>query len=231
MPAAVLSKARSLPCSGVQLIDQSTKNTSQRGASLLVALVVLVMMSMGALAMVRAVGTGLLVAGNFAFRQAAVLASERGSEAAIDWLSAHIDTADLLSDQPAAGYYANQLPGLDLTGSADRAPATVDWADDNCAANSSSLCIRPAPPLPADPAGHVVRFLIQRQCRSSGSPAAASNSCQQHRSTLGASLNHGSLSYGASHHFQPPNAVYYRITVQVRGPRGTTAFTQTLVHF
>ncbi len=202
-----------------------------RGASLLVALIVLVMMSVGALAMVKAVGTGLLVAGNFAFRQAAVLAAENGSEAAIDWLSAHAASADVYSDQPAAGYYANLLPGLDLTGSASAAPATVDWLDDDCGGRGGVDCLQPSPPLAADPAGHGVRYLVQRLCRSSGSPEAAANSCLLHRSASGGSPNRGQLSYGASKHFNPANAVYYRITVQVRGPRGTTAFTQTLVHF
>ncbi len=201
------------------------------GASLLVALVVLVMMSMGALAMVRAVTTGMLVAGNFAFRQAAVLASERGSEAAINWLSAHAGTAGVLSDQPADGYYAQLLPGLDLTGSDDNATAAVDWAADSCSGRTGLVCLRPSAALPVDAAGHSIRFLIQRICRRDGSPDAASNSCQRHRSALNGSPNHGQISYGVSKHFQPTNAVYYRITVHVRGPRGTTVFTQTLVHF
>jgi len=61
--------------------------SAHRGAGLVVALVVMVVMSLGALALVRAVATGLLVASNAAFRQAAVLAAETGSEAAVDWLS------------------------------------------------------------------------------------------------------------------------------------------------
>lgn len=202
-----------------------------RGASLLVALIVLVMMSLGALAMVRAVGTGLLVAGNLAFRQAAVLASENGSEAAIDWLSANANSADVFTDQPASGYYANVLAGLDLTGSVSAATATVDWLDDDCGGRAGITCLQPSPLLPADPAGHAVRYLVQRLCRSGGSPEAAANSCLLHRSAAGSSPNRGQLSYGASKHFNPANAVYYRITVQVRGPRGTTALTQTLVHF
>ena len=212
-------------------VTHAAVQSAMQGASLLVALVVLIMMSMGALAMVRAVGAGLLIAGNFAFRQAAVLASERGSEAAIDWLSARFDSADLLTDQPAAGYYAHQMPDLDLTGGADGATAQVDWAGDHCAPRTVRACVQASAAIPADSAGQVVRFLIQRLCRSSGSPESATNSCYQHRSTLGGSPNHGQLSYGASRHFQPVSAVYYRITVQVRGPRGTTAFTQTLVHF
>lgn len=209
---------------------------SASGASLLVALVVLAMMSMGALAMVRAVGTGLLIAGNFAFRQAAVLASESGSEAAVSWLSAHVDSADVLTDQPAAGYYASVASGIDLTGSGPSAgPGTVslavDWLNDHCGGRQGITCLQAAPALAADPSGHGVRYLIQRLCRGAGSPDAASNSCLLYSSAKGSGASHGQLSYGASKSFQTVNAVYYRITVHVRGPRGTTAFTQTLVHY
>ncbi len=216
--------------------DRRVSRRNGNGASLLVALVVLVMMSMGALAMVRLVGTGLLVAGNFAFRQAAVLASENGSEAAIDWLSARAATADMYVNLPAAGYYANVTPGLDFTGSAATAlnpavAAAVDWLDDQCGSRSGIVCLQASPALPVDPAGHVVRYLIQRLCRTTGSPGAASNSCLLYRSSQGGSANRGQLSYGASKRFQPTDTVYYRITVHVRGPRGTTAFIQTLVHY
>lgn len=202
------------------------------GASLLVALVVLAMMSMGALAMVRAVGTDLLIAGNFAFRHAAVLASESGSEAAIRWLSAHADSAAVYDDQPAAGYYASIASGIDLTGGGSAsALSTVDWLDDHCAARQGVVCLQAAPALAIDPAGHVVRYLIQRLCRSAGSPNAAANSCLLHHSAQGSGASHGQLSYGTSKPLQTAGAVYYRITVHVRGPRGTTAFTQTLVHY
>ena len=63
-----------------------TVRLRMRGAGLIIALVVLTAMSLAALALVRTVGTGLLVAGNLAFRQAAVLAADAGGEAAIAWL-------------------------------------------------------------------------------------------------------------------------------------------------
>lgn len=206
--------------------------TYQAGAGLVVALVVLVVMSLGALALVRAVATGLLVTGNFAFREAAVLAAESGSEAAIQWLSARAAGAELLSDQPAAGYYASLPTGMRLTGETDTTTrALVDWDDDQCAQRTGIECLRAAPALPVDSAGHQVRYVIHRLCRSSGGLDAANNSCLLFRSAAGASSNRGQLSYGASKRFQSSDTVYYRITVYVRGPRNTTAFVQTLVHY
>ena len=203
-----------------------------RGAGIVVALVVLVVMSLGALALVRAVASGLLVAGNFAFREAAVLAAESGSESAISWLSERAATTDLLSDQPEAGYYASLPVGLSLSGQSNTSTsATIDWDDDQCAARTGTSCFTAGPALPIDAAGHRVRYVIHRLCRTAGSSDAAANSCLLFRSAQGGSSNRGQLSYGASKRFQSSDTVYYRITVHVRGPRNTTAFIQTLVHY
>lgn len=203
-----------------------------RGAGLVVALVVLVVMSLGALALVRAVASGLLVAGNLAFREAAVLAAESGSESAISWLSERAATTDLLSDQPEAGYYASLPVGLSLSGQSNTSTsATIDWDDDQCAARTGTRCFTAGPALPIDAAGHRVRYVIHRLCRTAGSSDAAANSCLLFRSAQGGSSNRGQLSYGASKRFQSSDTVYYRITVHVRGPRNTTAFIQTLVHY
>ena len=203
-----------------------------RGAGLVVALVVLVVMSLGALALVRAVASGLLVAGNLAFREAAVLAAESGSESAISWLSERAATTDLLSDQPEAGYYASLPVGLSLSGEGNASTrATIDWDDDKCAARTGIRCFTAGPALPIDAAGHRVRYVIHRLCRTAGSSDAAANSCLLFRSAQGGSSNRGQLSYGASKRFQSSDTVYYRITVHVRGPRNTTAFVQTLVHY
>lgn len=202
-----------------------------RGAGLVIALVVLTLMSVAALALVRSVATSQLVAGNFAFRQAAVLAADGGAEAAVAWLTARRDSATLFGDQPTAGYYASLLPGIDLTGTGgDGATAAIDWDADGCQARPGLRCLQPSPATGPDPAGHRIRYLIQRLCRRAGSPDAAANSCLLARSGA-ASGTRDQLSYGSASRFQPDDAVYYRITVHARGPRNTTAFTQTLVHF
>ncbi len=50
----------------------------QRGAVLLIALIVLVAMTLAGIAMMRSVDTGILVSGNMAFRQSATLAADAG---------------------------------------------------------------------------------------------------------------------------------------------------------
>jgi len=71
----------------------------QSGASLVVTLVMLVIMSLGAIGLVRSIDSSLMVAANLAFRESAVLASNAGTEAAINWLSPLVTTADLSANQ------------------------------------------------------------------------------------------------------------------------------------
>lgn len=202
------------------------------GAGLIVALVMLVVMSMSALALVRAVSTGILVAGNFAFRQAAVMAAEAGSEAAIVWLTARATLPDLYTDQPDHGYYASLPESLDISGSAPpNATVAIDWENDECNSRTGIACVGASKETAKDGAGQTIQYVVHRLCRSSGSPKDAANSCLLYQESSQVSSKKGQFSYGAASRFTRDSAVYYRITTRVRGPRNTTVFVQTLVHF
>ena len=211
------------------------KHRPLSGASLVIALIVLVMMSTGAISLVRAVSTGRMIAANLAFRQGAVLASDAGSEAAIVWLNAQVSSANVYVNKPEQGYYASVPGSLDITGLSSASSASsavgIDWDDDECKAAGSATCVKAAPALATDRAGNVIRYTIHRLCRASGSPQAGANSCLMAGGSAEASSKRGNLSYGASSRFSINMGVYYRITVRVRGPRGTVVYTQTLVHY
>ena len=205
------------------------------GGSLVVALTLMVAMSVAALALARMVSTDLLLAGNAALRESAVLASDAGAEAAITWLTAQsaASSASLLADQPAGGYYASVPDGLLVTGAAATGTATtvgIDWDDDHCAGRSLGLCVTAAPALPVDAAGNRIRFAIHRMCRLAGATQAGGNSCLSYQPAQGGGSSRGQLGYGAALRFLPGERVYYRVTTRVRGPRNTTVFTQVLVH-
>lgn len=203
-----------------------------RGASLVVAFIMLAMMSAGAISLIRAVSTGRLMAANLAFRQAAVLASDAGSEAAIAWLRTQVVTAALYADQPDQGYYASVPDDLDITGArASSSGVVIDWDDDHCNNASSQTCVKASAPQAPDAAGNVIRYTIHRLCRTAGSPQGGANSCLMAGGTASASSKRSSLSYGTSSRFATSMQVYYRITVRVRGPRNTAVYTQTLAHF
>lgn len=202
------------------------------GAGLMVALVMMIVMSMSALALVRAVSTSMLVAGNFAFRQAAVLAAEAGSEAAIVWLTQRASLPVLYTDVPDDGYYASLPNDLDISGNAAvTTGVAIDWDQDKCQARKGILCVSAAPAQTADEAGQVIQYAIHRLCRTPGSPQDAANSCLIYQESSQLSPKKGQISYGNSSRFKKNSAVYYRITTRVRGPRNTIVFVQTLVHF
>lgn len=210
--------------------------SAQAGGSLVVTLTLMVAMCVAALALARMVGTDLLLAGNAAFRESAVLGSDAGTEAAIAWLAAQSSAAPataLQVDQPALGYYASVPDGLLVTGAAATGSATtvgIDWDDDGCASRGVARCVKAAPALALDGAGNRIRFAIHRMCRQAGATQAGGNSCLSYQPAQGAGGNRGQLGYGAALRILPGERVYYRVTTQVRGPRNTTVFTQVLVH-
>ena len=207
---------------------------SQRsgGAGLVVALLMLIIMSMSALALVRVISIGILVAGNFAFRQAAVMAAEAGTEAAIVWLTGRVLLPALYTDQPDQGYYASLPDGLDIGGSAPAgAKVAIDWEKDQCNSRSDVVCVTASPETTKDEAGQAIQYVIHRLCRSAGSPQDSANSCLLYREGSQVSPKKGQFSYGASSRFKADSAVYYRITTRVSGPRNTVVFIQTLIHF
>lgn len=202
------------------------------GAGLVVALVMLIVMSLSALALVRTVSTSILVAGNFAFRQAAVMAAEAGSEAAIAWLTPQAAMTDLYTDQPTLGYYASLPDGLDISGNGSaNAHIAIDWDTDNCRFRAGLTCVPAAPEVTSDDAGQTIQYVVHRLCRSAGSPQDSANSCLMYQEGSQPNPKKGQFSYGASSRFKKDSDVYYRITTRVRGPRNTTVFVQTLVHF
>jgi type IV pilus assembly protein PilX len=79
--------------------------SAQRGVIMIIALIVLVAMTLGGIAMVRSVYTTNLIAGNLAFRESAVSSGDTGVEAAVAFL---LDPAgcDLNTDCLDKGYSA-----------------------------------------------------------------------------------------------------------------------------
>ena len=86
--------------------------TRQRGMALVVTLIMLVIMTLGAIAMVRSMDTTTLIAGNLGFRQSATYSGDVGVEAAMAWQRAR-SVATLTCGSPTgdavcpAGYKSN----------------------------------------------------------------------------------------------------------------------------
>lgn len=195
----------------------------QRGLALIVSLIILVVMSLAGIALVRSIDTGILVAGNLAFRQAGAHAGQRGVEEARQWLLDH--KASLAEDHTGDGYYANSQGALDLTGNRTPSDAAdnVKWegdaglADDRC--------------LAAKVGDNTVCYIIHRLCSASGIDLASAQ-CATKEGALGGSSQGAVRQMGSYQQGSWTAATaygYYRITVRTRGPRDTISFLQAFV--
>lgn len=204
----------------------------QQGVVLIITLIALVAMTLAAIALVRSVDTGNIVAGNMAFKQGAALAGDSGTESAITWLSGIAGVAASQNDDTANGYYATSQESLDMTGnSGDPARSLVDWDGNNCndavANGTASACIQPAALIPANAAGYEARYIIHRLCPSAGLP----NNCASTASTV-AGTSSGAKDYTTKGGLSGSAEVeYYRITTRIKGPRNTTSYVETIIHF
>jgi Tfp pilus assembly protein PilX len=215
---------------------------TQRGVSLIFALMGLVVLTLGAVALLRSVDTGLMVLGNLGFKQDALSASSAGTEAAITWLQ-NQPAATLAAEQRAFGYYPTAVVALEVTGpradaDAGKAAILVDWTGSGSCANAPGLngravsgCLLSFGPIQAS-GGNTVRYVITRLCAAPG--LAEGNDClkavvlQSGTSTT----QRGSLGYGSHLRFVEKSAgTYYRIIARAEDKRGTVSYSETLVHF
>ncbi len=200
----------------------------QFGVVLFFALIALVVMSLAAVALIRSVDTGTIIAGNLAFRQAATASGDSGVEAAIGWLE-QINTANAGNDptkipgmgstmhpfnltNAAAGYYSYVNPNMSMTDDAT-------WADGVSASAGT------------DESGNSIRYIIQRMCRIENQILSAEN-CLMSDITVD---NSGKQVKDApkacrtcfNNSFLPP---LYRVTVRVTGPKNTVSYVQAFVY-
>ncbi|MDI1349239.1 hypothetical protein [Aquabacterium sp.] len=210
----------------------------QRGLSLIFALLALLALSLGAVALVRSVDSGTTVLGNLGFKQETVASTERATQTAIEWLAANATTLD--ANNTAVGYYASATDNLDATGqlSSHAGRVLVDWNGDTCAYASGTVtgqCTLAARTVATASATEPVtlRYAIFRLCSATGAPTATGNSCAAPaNSGAGVANDKGSLDYSKPAPLTgTAQGTYYRIVVQAVGARSTSSITETIVQF
>ena len=188
--------------------------TRQTGVVLVITLIVLVAMTLAAIALVRSVDTTNVIAGNLAFKQATVNSADRGTEAAVAWLEGAGNL--LYADNPPNGYTASeQHPG-----------ANVSWDSYwNTQIVPAGLVVCVPTNCTPDAAGNVVSYTIHRLCNATGSPAQIGTVCSYSPPSyvLNSSQGSGTVVLNSI------NQIYYRITIRIAGPRNTVSYTQAVV--
>ncbi len=187
----------------------------QRGAVLLIALIMLLALTMAGLALMRSVSTSNIIAGNLAFQQAATHSAGAGIETAVSWLQANTANTTL---------HSNILTGSGMRYVAQRQdpnPATNQSWDDFW---RNTLDPNAVNTLAPDAAGNTVSFVIHRLCNSEGAPTYPGCSAPAvDVQSAGNSFGSGVVA------LNPTREVYYRITARVTGPRNTLSYVQAVV--
>lgn len=202
---------------------RSNLGKTQRGVVLFIALIALVAMSLAAIALVRSVDTGTIVAGNLGFKQSVVLSGDYGVEEARTWLIAN--KGALSADQAASGYYSSRQASLDLIG--DATPSKIDDVNWD-GTNTSALVVAKGMTFGGsgkDPIGNSVSYVIHRQCEITGSINQPAQSCAS--ATISSSGSTKDSPRYDLYGLQEKQIIYYRVTVQISGPRNTQTFIQS----
>jgi Tfp pilus assembly protein PilX len=209
----------------------------QRGISLIVVLIGLVIISFAAVALLRSTDTATLIAGNLGFKKAALASGDFGSEAAITWLNANVAGNTLFSDQEASGYFASSRDGCDLTGTRTPDPDDdVDWAGGAPKEDCNVSALTPAQPASVTAAGNSIAYVVNRMCNAEGDPnsALASDGVTAMICSRAEGVDEGGGSKSGCNiytlcSFSGSSKTYYRITTRIAGPRNTVRYVQAWV--
>ena len=180
----------------------------QRGVSLLVVMVALVLMLATSVSILRNTGSSMHVVGHMGFKQNASSVADLGVERARAWLMAQ-SSANLAVAQAGGAYFETWAPGFD--------PLSYDWN----AAGHSVLATAD------DGTGNAVRYVIHRMCAVSGAITDVLTQCvpvPPANGVSGTNLNGGGFGVGLAMN------TAYRITVRVAGPGNSLSYVQVMVH-
>jgi type IV pilus assembly protein PilX len=183
----------------------------QRGVVLIFALLVLLILAIGAVAVLRSVGNSLTSSGNLAFHRDLVNQAELAVASVMTEFKTNalplggVTTASLVG----ANYSAQALPtnpqGVPTALLDDTIFATVGTAANDLVGATPDVKIR---------------YVIDRLCNAAG--GASSPHCVQ-----SSALPTGGSTPNLTSALLPPSATVYRVSVRVSGPRQTQAFLQT----
>jgi type IV pilus assembly protein PilX len=182
----------------------------QRGVVLIFALIALLIIAIGAVALLRSVDSSLLSSGNLAFHRDLVNQAEQAVSTVMTGFKTNVIPPSGLTStsSPASNYSASVLPtnpqGVPLALLDNAAFGLVGSAANDLAGATPDIKIR---------------YLIDRLCTSSGG-ASSPNCVQSTGLPTGGTANRNTA-------VAPPSATVYRVSVRVDGPRKTQAFLQT----
>lgn len=193
----------------------------QRGVVLFIALIVMVAMSLAAIALIRSVDTTTQVIANLAFRQASILPANLAIEDATAALFADAGgprVADVTKVDSTWNYYSTHDQGWDDKYGVPQPLQTKTAAQ----ALKRQL---------TDSSGNTITYITERMCNpdvaapgNDGTGKASEGWCD-----LGTPKGGGKHTINEAAAFDFPPQPFYRVTVRVDGPQNTVSFLQAFL--
>jgi type IV pilus assembly protein PilX len=178
------------------------------GAVLIFVLIVMAIMMLAGAGVMRAADTANVLAGNFAFQQAAMQASDRAITDALAVTATRVASGG--GNTAVANQYLASIDAVDSRGM----PSSINWAAVSCQDQAGA----PVPDCAADTGNYRVQYAVERMC--SASPDLSNIADIRGKCAHDASATAVSAS---------SIAVHYRVLVRVRGPRGTESWFEAMV--
>ncbi|MBA3695738.1 MAG: hypothetical protein H0W85_02990 [Methylotenera sp.] len=202
------------------------RNLKEKGVVLFISLIALVVMSLAAVALIRAVDTNSLITGNLSYRQTATISSSYGIESVSDFLGPQATTYGD-ANHPTLGYYAvcttfDVNPLNDATQRCTSANLTVNnsWQPGITSTRAVGSGITGG----VDAYGNTIEYIVERMCPNVGS---ATQEC------VAAQIKKPGSQKGCDEPTCPlifdEQTPLYRITVRITGPKNTVSYVQTFI--
>jgi type IV pilus assembly protein PilX len=192
----------------------------QRGVVLIFTLIILLILTIGAVALMRSMNSSLTSAGNLAFRRDL---TNQGEQAVANVMTAFkaggaLSTSAVTDSNVPANNYSATMLATNAQG-VPNILLSQDSTFNSTGFTSSANDVAGAPDLPGGLSSISIRYVVDRMCTNTG--ATVANQCvQSSAAPLGGTAN-------GSQSVTPPSATVYRLSVRVSGARSTQVFLQT----
>ncbi len=192
----------------------------QKGVVLLITLIMLVAMTLAAIAMMRSVDTTNMVAGNLAFQQSAFHAGDMGTEQAIAYLYTvypNRKCGTVATTLCPAGYQSFRQVAAE--------PPAVDSWDRFWDSRVGAPGVVALTNLPS---GYSGAFVIEAMCDTPGQKNCYTATTST-TITVPQGQDIGGTNRDLSKQTVSATVIYYRITTRVEGPRNSVGYVQVVV--
>lgn len=187
----------------------------QRGVAMIISLVALAAISLAAVALMRSVDTGNVVSGNLAFNEAAIQMADVGAEDAYTFINSNTEdiatSCQTVTTGVCPSYYYPNIGSLDAVTRLPVQAAALTWSE--------------ATDVPGQ-TGFTYQYVIERMCKNT-TPDRPTSASPEEQATFAkctvAILYDDTTGLVVQ---EGLGKLFYRITVQVNGPRNTRALAQ-----